>query len=279
MRYWLKKIVSIIKIDKTERYIPLFKFFLILLLVFIVFGFYSYMPGPLKICHFELKQSGIKEFYSPSILPIGKLLVNTRDKTHIQPAQIDSTAQRFLLIGDSMLEGIGLRLMDYCKQNGHEMKSVIWYSSSTLWYGNCDTVSYFINEFKPTYVIIVLGGNELFIRDINSRNVFAKNILRQVGDKKYIWVGPPNWKDDTGINDLILRNVGVKRYFPSKNLTYERLRDGAHPTRKSASIWADSIAAFIMKKSMYPVLLNFPEKACGKLPSMTLLGPHPPKNL
>lgn len=279
MKNNLKIFFSFIKINDTGRFIPLIKFSLMLFFVFILFGIYSYIPSSLKVYDFELKQSGIKEFYSPTILPVGRLLINTRDKTRTQPTQMDSTAQRFLLIGDSMLEGIGLRLMDYCKQNGHKMKSVIWYSSSTLWYGKCDTLSYYINDFKPTYVILVLGGNELFIRDINSRNIYVRNILRQVGKRKFIWVGPPNWKDDTGINDLIVRNVGVKRYFPSKNLTYERLKDGAHPNRKSASIWADSIAIFIMKKSMYPVLLNFPEKLSGELPPTTLLGPHPPKNL
>ena len=68
------------------------------------------------------------------------------------------------------------------------MNAVIWYSSSTLWYGSCDTLSYFVKKYNPTYVILVIGGNELFIRDVRSRDKFVKNILRQIGNRKYFWV-------------------------------------------------------------------------------------------
>jgi len=128
-------------------------------------------------------------------------------------------------------------------------------------------------------VILVIGANELFIRDIKRRDKFVKNILRQIGNLKYFWVGPPNWKEDTGINDLILRNVGPRRYYPSKKLKYERNRDGAHPTKKSGYMWMDSVATFIMNKSMYPVLLNYPDAQEKNGPPTTLLMPHAPKGL
>ncbi|NTW33826.1 MAG: SGNH/GDSL hydrolase family protein [Bacteroidetes bacterium] len=246
----------------------------------IIFTIYSFALVPIKLFNIEIKQSGIKEFISPSMLPQGKLLINSRKSSYVQHSPVDSTAQRFLLIGDSMLEGLGYRLNDYCKKNGHKMNSVIWYSSSTLWYGSCDTIAYFIKKFDPTYIVLVIGSNELFIRDIiRNRDKFVKNILRQMGDKKFIWVGPPNWKKDSGINDLIARNTGEKKYFPSKNLTFNRNSDGAHPTRQSASMWMDSIASFIMKKSMYPVILNYPDEAAKKSPPTTLLGPKPPKGI
>ena len=76
-----------------------------------------------------------------------------------------------------------------------------------------------MKKFKPTYVFLVLGANELFVRDIiKKRTKYVKNILQQLDTVKFVWVGPPNWKDDTGINTMILRNVGSDRYFPSKNL-------------------------------------------------------------
>jgi hypothetical protein len=272
------------KMNKLKKLItaghisPLIKFAGILAISLIILYFYSNKITPLKIFNIEIKQSGIRDFSEPSEIPVGKSEYNLRDKTRITPTPVDSSAQRFLLIGDSMLEVLGYRLNDYCMKNGHEMNSVIWYSSSTLWYGSCDTISYFINKFNPTYVILVIGSNELFIKDIRSRDKYVKNILKQVGDRKYFWVGPPNWKDDTGINDLIVRNVGHKRYYPSKNLVYERFKDGAHPTKKSGVMWMDSVAAFIMKKSMYPVLLNYPDMPSRKNPPLTILGPHPPKD-
>ena len=278
-KIWIKKVEKIYKKFAAGEHFPLLKFVGIMLIAMILLTIYSYRSEPIKIFKTEIKQSEIQEFFTPSELPVGMLEVNLRDKTKIQAAKIDSSSQRFLLIGDSMLETLAYRLNDYCKKNKHEMNSVIWYSSSTLWYGNSDTISHFINKLKPTYVILVIGANELFIRDIRSRDRLVKNILRQIGDRKYIWVGPPNWKKDTGINDLILRNTGYGRYFPSKNLTYERFKDGAHPTRKAGYMWMDSVAAFIMKKSMYPVLMNYPDMPASKNPPTTLLGPNPPKGL
>lgn len=263
-----------------RKFSPFLRLITLLLVSLIIITVYSFSDSSFEILNYEIKRAGIKEFFSPSEPVLAYCLVNPRDKTKIEGTPIDSSAQRFLLIGDSMLEGLGLRLNDYCQENGHTMKSIIWYSSSTLWYGSCDTISYFIQKFDPTYVILVIGGNELFIRDIlKERDTYAKHIIKQVGDLKYIWIGPPNWKKDTGINKLILRNVGRRRYFPSLDLKYDRCRDGAHPTTKSAIIWMDSIASFMMKKSMYPVLMNFPEKKATKNPPTTLLGPHPPDGI
>lgn len=259
---------------------PFLRLILLLTVSFSAFTIYSYSDGPVKVFGYEIKQGGIKEFFSPTEPVMAYYLASPRDKTKIEATPIDSSAQRFLLIGDSMLEGLGSRLNDYCYKNGHTMNSVIWYSSSTLWYGNCDTISYFIKKFDPTYVILVIGGNELFIKDIlKERDAFAKNILKQVGDLKYIWVGPPNWKKDTGINKLIIRNVGRRRYFPSLELSFDRAKDGAHPTRKSAIIWMDSVASFMMNKSMYPVLMNFPDEKAPKHPPTTLLMPNAPDGI
>jgi hypothetical protein len=275
----LKIFFRIFKKFASEKHFPLLKFVGIMITTMIFLTIYSYKSEPIKIFKTEIKQSAIKEFFTPSELPIGMLAVNSMNKSKMQKTPMDSSSQHFLLIGDSMLETLGYRLNDYCKKNKHTMNSVIWYSSSTLWYGNCDTISYFIKKFNPTYVILVIGANELFIKDIKSRYKLIKNILRQVGNLKYLWVGPPNWKEDTGINDLILRNVGPRRYYPSKKLKYERFNDGAHPTKSSGYMWMDSVAAFIMNKSMYPVLLNFPDTPVIKNPPTILLGPYPPNGL
>jgi hypothetical protein len=278
-RILLNRFIHSLKTNVSDKISPLARFAILLVVSLILFSFYSYRAQPFKVLKTEIKQSGVKEFIAPADFPVGLLLAKRSDKTGVKPPAIDSSSQNFLLIGDSMLETLRYRLNDYCKKNKHTMNAVIWYSSSTLWYGSCDTLAYFVNKFNPTYVILVLGGNELFIRDIRSRDKFVKNILRQIGNRKYFWAGPPNWKEDTGINSLIERNVGPRRYYPSKKLTFERVKDGAHPTRKSGYMWMDSIAAFIMKKSMYPVRLNYPDTPSLNRPPTILLGPHPPKGL
>ncbi len=239
-----------------------------------IFAAYSFAPGNFKVGNIEIKRSKIASLFDPPIIPDAMAAQSMEDSVHTAKVEKDTTAQRILIIGDSMVEGIMWRLKSYCLFNGHDLKPVIWYSSSTKWYGEYDTLAYFINEYNPTYIMLVIGGNELFIPDIiEQRSPYVQRIQEMIGDKKYIWIGPPNWKKDTGINDLILKHVGEGRYFPSKNLTYKRLRDGAHPTRESASMWMDSIASWIENKSLYPIRLSIPDTVYKVTPKATLLQP------
>ena len=169
--------------------------------------------------------------------------------------------QRILFFGDSMIEGMRDRIRQYAAENDHDVLNVIWYSSSTkTWAEHIDTLRYFINSFKPTYIVIVLGANELFIRDIvRTRDPYVKKILACLGHLPYVWVGPPNWKEDTGINSLIERNVGSERFFLSKNLQLRRASDGAHLVRSSAEEWMDKIALWLNNSVPQPLQMNIPK--------------------
>lgn len=233
---------------------------------------------PISLFGIELKQSGIKEFVQGEPIPTEQFA----EFEFLKPAGnkdtviSDTSKQRILLIGDSMLEGFMLRMRDYTEYNQHDLKTVIWYSSSSLWYGTSDTLSHFIKQYKPTYVMLVLGANELFIRDIkNKRLRYVQRIIAQMDPLPFIWIGPPNWKDDTGINELILSNTGEKRYFPSKDLSYDRTSDGAHPTHKSAANWMDSVAQWVENKSAYRIVMDRPPDSLHfkSSPHATLLQP------
>ena len=238
---------------------PIWKFIAALAITTAILAAYSFSDTPVDVAGTEIKQSGMKVFICGDTTPVYATEMYTSEYT--PQTGIDSTSQTILLIGDSMLEQFRWRLRDYCAENGHQMQSVIWYSSQSEWYGKTDTLKYFINKFKPTYVILILGANELFVRDIiTKRTPYVKHIIEQIDTIPFIWVGPPNWKDDTGINEMIVSNVGSRQYYPSKNLKYKRYADGAHPKPESASMWCDSVAKFIMEKSRHPILLNPPTK-------------------
>ncbi len=254
------------------------QFISILVITFFIITIYSLSEKSITLFGYELKKSGIKDFLwgeaveTQGFAEMSSLALKPDKDTVVT----DTSSQRILLIGDSMLEGLMLRLRDYVAYNKHDMKSVIWYSSSTLWYGTSDTLSYYIKQYKPSYVMLVLGANELFISDIkNKRLKYVKRIIAQMDTLPFVWIGPPNWKDDTGINELILSNVGEKRYFPSKNLTYRRTSDGAHPTKASARVWMDSIATWIETRSAYRIRLMQPPKSARykNSPNATLLQP------
>ena len=239
----------------------LWQFISMLVIAFALIIFYSFQQQPIKIYDVEIKQSKVKDFIWGDPIPTHAFAEFSifESSSHRDTVITDTTKQRILLIGDSMLEGLMLRMRDYVAYNGHDLKTVIWYSSSSLWYGTSDTISYFIKKYKPTYVMLVLGANELFIRDIkNKRLRYVKRIISQMDTLPYVWVGPPNWKDDTGINDLILDNAGETQYFPSKDLSYDRTSDGAHPTHKSAAHWMDSVAMWVQTESSYRIDLDRP---------------------
>ena len=61
-------------------------------------------------------------------------------------APLDTTAKNILFIGDSMLEGLAPRLAKYCDKNGHTLVEVIWYSSSTLCWGETARLTELINK-------------------------------------------------------------------------------------------------------------------------------------
>lgn len=171
----------------------------------------------------------------------------------------DSAAFRILFFGDSMLEGLARRMCDYTMENGYDLTSVIWYSSSTQLWAETDTLQYFLERIRPNYVVICLGSNELFVRDLTKRNNYIGNLVQKLADYPFIWISPPNWKEDTGINQLIIDHVGRGRYFDSRYLDLERASDHAHPTREAAAQWMDSVAVWMSSASCrYPLPMNLP---------------------
>jgi len=251
---------------------------LILYLLMISYGIFE-----LKIMGHSLKQNQLKEYFTSISIDKEKKTMNefkTIKKGTNSPKiihDIDTSSQRILLIGDSMLEGLGPRLNDYCEENNHKLSQIIWYSSNTMWYGNSDTISYYIKKIKPTYIILVIGSGDVIADNVLAkRKPYVDEILNQIKGYKYVWVGPPNWRKDSGINELIENSVEDGTFFLSKDLTFERNKDGVHPTRASAAKWMDVIASFIMKKSKYPIILKTPKNKAKKRSTLYLLSPKPP---
>ena len=171
----------------------------------------------------------------------------------------DTTAHRILFFGDSMVEGLLRRMNCYAFANGYKMTNVVWYSSTTEIWAQTDTLRYFINKVQPTFAMISIGTNEQFVKDAAGREACIRQILKELGDTPFIWIGVPAWKEDTGINDLTKKVVGEKRYFDSRGLTLQRGRDRMHPTFSAASLWMDSIAVWMSSPSTaHPIRMDKP---------------------
>ena len=181
---------------------------------------------------------------------------------------------RIMIFGDSMLEWLAKRLCDYTLENGYDLSSIIWYSSSTKLWATTDTLQYFLDRIQPDYVMLCLGGNELFVRDLSKREKYIDTIVKRIGDRPFLWIGPPNWKKDTGINDLIRQRVGEGRFFDSRELELDRAEDNMHPTRSAAALWMDTIAVWLSSsKARHPLKMDRPTQSRRRVYHQYMLRP------
>ncbi len=249
--------------------------------IFLVVDLFS----PVKLFGHEIASSGMAEALfgtdqeqeadepEPQALSADSLATDSLSDE--QPVlEVDTAAQRLLLIGDSMLEGLSPRLAAYAKENGHKLFTVIWYSSTSQVWGECQKLRECIMEYRPTFVFICLGANELFVKNITVRRAkYVKEIISQIGDLPYLWIGPPNWKEDTGINSLIEANARQGGFFLSNGMSFDRTSDGAHPTRRSACEWMDSVVRWMPENSFHPIRLEKPQASTAKPDKLVLLQP------
>ncbi|MDE7402906.1 MAG: SGNH/GDSL hydrolase family protein [Muribaculaceae bacterium] len=175
----------------------------------------------------------------------------------------DSLPQSILIFGDSMTFNLALRLAQYAKQNGHTIHSVNWDSSNTKIWAEHDTLAHYIREFRPTQIFISLGSNELYIQKPETRLPYIEKILAVIDTIPYVWIGPPNWKEDAGINDLLERTCSRGSFFRSAGMEFKRKADHIHPTRQSSADWVDSIMRWI-PKSAHPFLAAPPDSTITK---------------
>ena len=245
----------------------------ILLVALIVFGVLSFWPDGVEVGSHNMKTASFAEtLLSPSESGADKKTTTKSDgsvsaEKKVQQGRqpMDTTSKTILFIGDSMLEGLGPRLAAYASENGHTLINVIWYSSTTEIWGRTTRLKERIDEFHPDYIFVCLGANELFVSDIKKkRQKYLDNMLSQIGNIPYVWIGPPNWKPDTGINDMIQESVAEGSFYLSNGEHFDRAKDGAHPTRASAAQWCDRVCKWVMEKSYHPIKLNKPQEAKGR---------------
>ena len=202
-------------------------------------------------------------------LDISDLLDDTKRETlkqaedsHSIPSSVDSTRQRVLFFGDSMTEGLFYSLDDYCQANGHTLYSITWYSATTESFAKSNILDTYIRLYHPTYFIICLGSNELFVKDLPERKRYLQTILKKLGNYPYVWISPPNWTKDTGMDSIIRQTVGDKRFFNSSSLTLERSDDHIHPTIGASAEWMKHIAIWLQSpgKTANPIILKRPDR-------------------
>jgi len=237
---------------------------------------YSCSENTIKIGKVEIKQvlgnqdvdlliSEIDKSAENPKIPLSKVTLDSNGKiviaSNIIPVLSDTTKHRILLIGDSEIGGLRYSINDYCRENGHKIiMAVEWYSATTFNFGRSDTIDKIIAKYKPTYIFMVLGLNELYAKDLKARKIAANQLAAKLKGIPYTWIGPANWQEDFGINKVYESSAEPGAYFMSKNLTLPRSKDGRHPDNKGYRIWMDSIASWVQTSAKYKLKMKVPVK-------------------
>ncbi len=191
-------------------------------------------------------------------------VINEKDKVDLNVRKIDTTSKVILLFGDSMVDGVRDAFKKYCKYNNHKFYYYAWNSSTILSWAKSSKLKSLLDKYNPDYVFIMLGSNELFTTDLARWEKYISEIIKQLNGRNYVWIGPPNWKEDKGLNNTIENVSGKENFYPSKNiflvppLKYKRSGDKKHPNFEGYKVWTDSIASWVMTNSKYPIKLEKP---------------------
>ncbi|MDE6310254.1 MAG: hypothetical protein K2L96_00355 [Muribaculaceae bacterium] len=233
---------------------------------FALFFVLSVFDGIALTEDYELRSAGFAKAVfggREAVAEVPEHVEEIAEEAKVKDVPTDTTSQTILFIGDSMLDGLSPRMADYCLQNGHKLVSYRWYSSSTSKWGAQGTefLRGILAQYKPTYVFICLGANELFVsKPAEKCGPAVERILESLGRTPYVWIGPPNWKPDTGINDVIASKSAPGCFFLSNGMEFERKKDGAHPTAASAVEWLDSVMRWMPHNCAHPIRMEVPQK-------------------
>lgn len=254
---------------------------------------YSYSPLTLTIVGFELKKIGNPEALEEELVEaievdtvntIGLKNITVKDSatsevnavvdsnavevSSFSPSPIsadsavdDSTHHRILLIGDSEAGGMKNVLNDYCRSNGHKLVACIeWYSATSANFAKADTISKVIARYKPTYIIVLFGLNEVLARDAANRKALARQFHKRIKRVPYAWIGPTNWGQDFVVTDAFRAAADSAAFFSSKSLILPKSTDGRHPSLSGYRIWMANIANWMQTSARWKMKMASPSR-------------------
>jgi hypothetical protein len=157
------------------------------------------------------------------------------------------TGRTVLHVGDSMVGGnFGLTKALEARFTGEGAKFIRDYkvSESIVSYDKSPKLKDLLAKHHPDIVIITLGTNDVFVPYPVAMVGNVRNIVGRVGARECYWMGPPTWKPDTGIVQVLRDNVAPCKFYDSSSLKLQRAGDGIHPTDRGGAEWATSFWSF-----------------------------------
>jgi lysophospholipase L1-like esterase len=125
-------------------------------------------------------------------------------------------------------------------------------SAAIITFDKNDHFAKMLASNNPDLVIITLGANDVFLPAPQRLAKNVASIAKKTAGRRCFWMGPPTWKKDTGIVDVIRENCAPCIFYDSSPLKLERLADGIHPDTKGAETWAAAFWDFYRTQPTVP---------------------------
>ena len=157
------------------------------------------------------------------------------------------TGKTVLHVGDSMVGGnwgLTKALEQRFSSEGAKFIRDYKVSESIVSYDKSSKLKDLLTKHHPDVVILTLGTNDVFVPYPASMAGNVRNIVGRLGVRECYWMGPPTWKPDTGIVQVLRDNVAPCKFYDSSNLKLQRAGDGIHPTDRGGADWATSFWTF-----------------------------------
>ncbi|MBX3186965.1 MAG: SGNH/GDSL hydrolase family protein [Labilithrix sp.] len=151
-----------------------------------------------------------------------------------------------LHVGDSMVGGqwgLTRALEQKFAAEGAKLVRDSKVSESIISYDKSSKLKELLAKHHPDIVIVTLGTNDVFVPYPASMAANVQSIVKRIGNRECWWMGPPTWKPDTGIVQVLRDNVAPCKFFDSSSLKLQRAGDGIHPTDRGGADWANSFWA------------------------------------
>jgi lysophospholipase L1-like esterase len=148
--------------------------------------------------------------------------------------------------GDSMVGG-GLckALAPRFKADGAKFVRDVWESASIMAFDESDRIPTLMKRYHPDLVLLTLGANDVFNDHPEYMAKHIESIVKKIGHRDCVWIGPPLWKGDKGLVEVIRAHAAPCRFYDSQHLVLARAGDGIHPTEKGGEVWADALWPFL----------------------------------
>jgi lysophospholipase L1-like esterase len=148
------------------------------------------------------------------------------------------------------LVGNYLKLLVEARGHRYVIESV--HSSKTTTWAEDPKLETLLEKHDPDLVLISLGSNELFEKDVEPIAQATKKIVARLGGRACLWVGPPAWAKDAGFIATLKQNLPPCHYLDSIALDLPRAEDGRHPTWSGGHRWATAVWRALGGKELVP---------------------------